>query len=352
MRSPKVSVIMPVHGAQPWIGEAIDSVLEQTYRDFELIVVSEPDTEPEVVNKIDGYGDNRILHHKNAEKLGLERSLNLALEMARGEYIARLDSDDKSAKTRLERQCHYLDEHPDIAIVGSSYDYIDENGEVLKGYQVPTDPTVIGWMMLYGPSINNSSSIMRRIVPQRIGGYDPDYRTCEDFDYWARASEVFRIGNLPEKLVFYRRNSSGICHVHTGSQSATGARISQRSMAVILGRKLSPEVVRTMRFPFKGASSEEYELAAQTTMEMCRKFVRTRGLDPVESKKVIDIASREYWNLVARAAGVDPANSWKMIGRVMLSKPPCPALDGIMQAGVAFNKGLKTWREKHKECSA
>jgi hypothetical protein len=340
---------MPVHGAQPYIAEAIDSVFEQTFSDCELIIVSEPDTEMGVLTTIDGYVDNRIVHHKNEERLGLVRSLNLAMELAKGEYLARLDSDDKWARTKLERQCQYLDEHPEIAVIGSSSYAIDEKSEIIGEKHSITDPTVIGWRLLYDDVINNTSSIMRTIVPRAIGGYDPKFNTAEDYDFWVRASETFKLGNLPEKLVFYRINPIGISTVNLGSTNANAAVISQRSMEKTLGTELSPEVVRTMRFPYEVASSWAYEQAARTTIEMCHKYVGKRSLDAEESKKIFDIASRAYWDLLARAASVDVANSWSVIARAILSRPPRPSMETIKQASIAFGLGLKTRRTKHKE---
>ncbi len=351
MANPIVSVIMPVHGAQPFINEAIESVLGQTFTDFELIIVSEPDTEPEALKKIEGYRNPRIIHQMNLEQIGLERSLNLALDMARGEYIARLDSDDKSVRTRLEKQCHYLGEHADVAILGSSVYFIDEKSQVKGEYNVPIDPAIVGWMMLYNTAIVNPSSIMKRIVVQRIGGYDPDFKTAEDYDYWARASELFRIGNLPEKLVFYRNNPASISHIFLEKQRATAARISHRSMEAILGKKLSIEMARTMRLMsncFEGSQSKDYELAAQTTIEMCQMYIKRRTLSPKEGKSVFEVASRNYWNLVARGAGADLGNSWKLLGRVLLDKPPRLNLDGLKGAGIGLKMELKKSRKKHK----
>jgi glycosyltransferase involved in cell wall biosynthesis len=345
VQDPEVSIIMPIHGLQPFIGEALESVSNQTFRDFEMIIVSEPETGIDVLSAVENCRDTRIMHHRNHERLGLGRSLNLALGMAKGRYIARIDSDDKWAKDKLERQCHYLEEHPDIAVLGSSSYIINEAGKITGECQYTTGSTAVGWRLLYDDSINNTSSIMRRIVPQAIGGFDPQFMTAEDYDFWARASEVFKIDNLPEKLVFYRTNPHGISTIDLSGTQANSAIISKRSMERVLGSKLPPEIVRTMRFPYEKASPNSYEVAARTTIELCHNYVIKRNLAMDESEKVLRIASRAYWDLLARAAAADLADSGRVIARAILSRPPRPDLKTIRQASIAFALGLKTSSE-------
>ena len=306
-----------------------------------MIIVSEPDTGIDSLAEIENCRDTRIRHHRNEGPLGLGRSLNLALEMAKGRFVARIDSDDKWAKEKLERQCLYLDAHPEIAVLGSSSYIINKAGEITGECLYPTDPTVIGWRLLYDDSINNTSSIMRQIVPQTIGGFDPRFTTAEDYDFWARASEVFKIDNLPEKLVFYRTNPQGISTIDLSGTRANSAIISKRSMERVLGSKLPLAVVGTMRFPYEKTTASSYELAAKTTIDLCHKYVLKRNLATEESEKVLRTASRAYWDLLARAVACDLSDCGRVIARAILSRPHRPDLETIRQASIAFAIGLK-----------
>ena len=135
---PRVSVILPAYNAEAYLKEAIDSILNQTFPDFQLIVINDCSTDgtEEIIRQ---YADPRLVPVKNEKNLGIAATLNRGLSLAQGDYIARMDADDISLPHRLERQVAYLDAHPDIAVLGTNVETFDENGPLCTGWS-STDP--------------------------------------------------------------------------------------------------------------------------------------------------------------------------------------------------------------------
>src|SRR5882672_2663017 len=135
---PKVSVLLPVWNAERYLAGSIESVLDQTFADFELLIVDDASTDGSRA-LIERYRDRRIRLVENEKNLGVTRSLNLGLERARGRYVARADADDLCAPERLERQVAFLDAHPEVALVASCARWIDEHGAEIGVIDTPSD---------------------------------------------------------------------------------------------------------------------------------------------------------------------------------------------------------------------
>ena len=161
---PKVSIIMPVYNSEKYVGEAIQSILDQTYKDFELIIIDDccKDNSADVISS---YKDNRIIFVQNNENKGFLYGLNLGIEMARGEYIARLDDDDIAYPDRLAKQVEYLDKHEDIILLGTQIDLLI-NGKIEQQDYVPIyTPEEIRFSLLFGNyRIAHSTFMMRKNV--------------------------------------------------------------------------------------------------------------------------------------------------------------------------------------------
>lgn len=222
---PRVSVIIPVYNRAIFVGAAIESILAQTFADFELIVIDDGSTDatPEMVRS---FADPRIRLVGHECNLGIPAARNSGLAAARGEYVATLDSDDIAHPKRLERQVAFLDAHPDHALVGSWTTDMDENGRPLgKIRRKPTRPADVRAKLLFGGSITNST-IMGRTEILRRYGYREEFRVRQDYDLFVRVSERYPIANLPEALVWVRR--------HPGQETKCRAeQIFERSAAVI-----------------------------------------------------------------------------------------------------------------------
>jgi glycosyltransferase involved in cell wall biosynthesis len=199
---PRVTVLMPVYNGGATLTAAVHSVLDQTYEDLELLVIDDGSTDatPEIVR---GFRDGRIRVERDPENLGLPRSLNKGLAMARGEYIARMDADDISLPRRLERQVAFMDEHPEIGASGTWARTIGHGaGRIWRRPIGQDDATAT---LLFGTPFIHPSVILRRdAFVERGLTYDPALEyAAEDWDLWMRASEHMRLANLPEVLVLY-----------------------------------------------------------------------------------------------------------------------------------------------------
>ncbi len=210
---PKVTVFIPVFNREKYIGKTLESILTQSFSNFELLVVDDGSTDRSV-EIIQSYNDPRIRLHCNPTNLGIPTTRNKGLELARGHYIALLDSDDVSDPRRLEKQVIFLDQNPDYVQIGSWCRMIDAQGQPLK--RVRKQPT--GWEdvhahLLFRCALTNRSIMGRTAIFQEYG-YRTDFPRCQDYDLHVRLSTKFKMGNLPEYLVFGRIHAEQITN-HT-----------------------------------------------------------------------------------------------------------------------------------------
>jgi hypothetical protein len=201
--TPRVTVFVPVHNREGYVGDAIRSVLTQTYTDFELLLVDDGSTDASV-EVMRGFADPRIRIVENAENLGIPRTRNRGLELARGELIALLDSDDCMLPERLERQVAFLDEHPDYAQVGAWCRMMDDAGRPLKRIKrQPVSAEDCRVQLLFRCCLSNRTILGRTALLRELG-YRNDFPRCQDYDLHVRLSERHQMGNLPRILVLGR----------------------------------------------------------------------------------------------------------------------------------------------------
>ena len=207
---PKVTVLMPVYNGEPYLREAIDSILNQTFTDFELIILDDCSKDGSV-ELIKTYTDERIRLVANPINQGLRFILNQGGKLARAEYIARMDCDDISLPQRLAKQVEYLDRHPEIAIVGAQSIYIDTEGKIVDSqnmFRCAADSSSIRWTASYEcPFVHPLVMFRKQILWGELGGYDETAVYAEDYELWLRIlSNNYQGVNLTEVLLKYRIN--------------------------------------------------------------------------------------------------------------------------------------------------
>ena len=205
MNIPEVSVLFPAYNAEKYLHEAIESILSQTFKNFELIIVDDGSTDntriiiEEYVKK-----DPRVIPLFNERNLGIVQSLNKALKIAKGRYIARMDHDDISLPERLETQVRFLQEHPEISIVGSNVILINEKGEYIGIRKLPEIPEKIAKLMVLGNQFVHPTVMIRREVFDVVGNYQKVLH-AEDYDLWINAiKKGLKLYNLQTPLLKYR----------------------------------------------------------------------------------------------------------------------------------------------------
>jgi glycosyltransferase involved in cell wall biosynthesis len=206
---PRVSVVMPVYNAARHLPQAIESILDQTFREFEFIIVDDHSTD-ETADILSRYGqlDSRIRVIRNAQNMRVAHSLNRGCETARSELIARMDGDDISLPERFERQVAFLDAHPQVGVLGTQTVFIEKDGQFSRQaeWQKPTLHNDLVWCLLHSTPLCHPSVMMRTQCLREVGGYDPSYPN-EDMKLWAEMAFITRLANLDDVLLYYRMPS-------------------------------------------------------------------------------------------------------------------------------------------------
>lgn len=216
MTSPLLSVLMPVYNAERYVAQAVESILNQTFRDFEFLIIDDGSTDRSLsILKRYAAQDARIclVSRSNA---GYVSALNEMLGQSRGKYIARMDADDVALPDRFQHQISFLEQHPGVVCVGGAFELIDHKGRFLIALKIGTTDAEIQQAALAGHgSICHPTAVMRRSALLKIGGYDESLMPAEDVDLWLKLGEVGQLANLEKPVLRYR------LHPHSVSAQAS-----------------------------------------------------------------------------------------------------------------------------------
>ncbi len=207
-QSPLVSIIMPVYNGESFLKEAIDSIVTQTYTNWELIVVNDGSTDGSR-DIVLSYTDPRIQLHDNEENLGIISTKNKAIDIAKGKYIASLDADDIALPTRLAKQVEYFETHSDCGLVATLHQEIDGNGKRGQVSLFPTSNRDVHSYLLLANCICHSSTMLRADLMKELK-YIPGFHVAEDYEMWDRITNTHFIANIPEVLTLYRVHGNNI----------------------------------------------------------------------------------------------------------------------------------------------
>jgi len=202
MQDIKVSVIMSVYNGERFLKQSIDSILIQSFRNFEFIIIDDGsiDNTKEILREYENK-DKRIKIISNEKNVGLSKSLNKGLNLVCGDYIARMDSDDISLPNRLRKQVSFMDNNPEIGLLGTAYYEIDENDNIIGIKHFPCEDYKLRKTLIkYNPFFHASVMIRRKIL-EHIGKYDEVISKAQDYELWFRIAKVSKIANLDELLM-------------------------------------------------------------------------------------------------------------------------------------------------------
>ncbi len=338
--TPRVSVVMSVYNGEQYLGEAIESILHQTFSDFELIIVDD--------GSVDGtWGllttcaaqDRRIVLIRSAENMGIPRSTNKGLTRARGKYIARTDADDVSLPERLARQVSFLEEHLDVGVLGGAVQIIDGDGNASDIWRFPSEHGVLKWRLCFGSPIMHSTAMMRREVLNRVNGYDVEMEVALDYDLWRRLSLVTRLANLQDVLVWLRTHEDSVTSKHLVQQRNNSIKISQLAIAGILSEDVPLDVVQRLWAQDFESASEVLQVA-RLIYRLCQATIAASALSPAERRMIrSDAANRLFrlasprmrqarvWEVVGLACRVDPSLVVRVATRIFhrMIRGPVPS---------------------------
>ena len=203
--SPAVTVLMPVYNADRFVARTVDSILGQTFADFEFLIINDGSTDRSLEILRDYARRDPRVRLVSRPNTGYVVALNEGLGLAKGEFVARIDADDLSDPRRLDLQVARMRAEPDLVALGSNANAMDEHGRMLGDYDVPLTHEEIEAAHLRGSSsIHHPAVMLRPEAVKRVGGYRRQFMPCEDFDLWLRLGEVGRLANLPQKLLTKR----------------------------------------------------------------------------------------------------------------------------------------------------
>lgn len=268
----KVTVLLAVYNGERYLTNAIESILAQTFSDFEFLIIDDGsnDGTKDILGKY--AKEKRIVLIRNKENIGLTNSLNKGLKFARGDYIARQDADDISLPDRLKRQVNFLDSNAGVAILGTNLKHIDSMGTPMKRQPkpYPTSSGVLSWMLFFRNCLQHPTVMMRRNVTEKLGGYNAQLPLCQDYELWLRASFKYRLSNLPDILVKYRCHTDNLSVRQRELQQRISDSIVLSSLNEFLGKKLNISTVQTMR-------NGERAVGSRLAIEACQILVELKN---------------------------------------------------------------------------
>ena len=199
--SPRISVIMGVYNCEKHLAKAIQSILNQTFKDFEFIIINDGSTDgSEAIIK--SFSDPRIKFISQAN-IGLTKSLNKALKLAKGGLIARMDADDIAYPERFAKEVKFLEQHPEIMLCGTWAKYINAQGEIIGDFKtLLTDNEIKKSLLKHNPFIHPSVMVRKELF-DKVGYYNENYRYVQDYELWGRVVPKFKTANIPEYLMEY-----------------------------------------------------------------------------------------------------------------------------------------------------
>ncbi|MGA2237021.1 MAG: glycosyltransferase [Terriglobales bacterium] len=287
---PRITVILPVFNGERYLAEAIESILAQTCKDFEFLIVDDASTD-QTSAILARFGDPRIRVLRNDLNLGVARSLNKALRQATGKYVARQDADDVSLPGRLEKQVHFLEAHPEVALVSTGWALSEEEGTDRRPAPPPRSEVDLKWTLLFYNPIAHMSVMMKREAVEACGAYPEDtHCSCvEDYALWSQMSERFRLATLPEELVLRRVSHQAVSVKKRELQDQQVKSISLRSLSSTLGCPLLSVSDYDLLCAAMGAPAPRLEKIPLTRMRWAMNSL-DRLLDEFYSKHKISPA--------------------------------------------------------------
>lgn len=302
--TPLISVIMPVYNGARWLDQSIPSLLNQTLRAFELIVVDDCSTDatPEIIRHYASQ-DQRVIQRRNNTRLDHVVCRNLGLAQARGQYVAELDADDIALPERLAVQYQYLEDHPELALIGGGVEVINEQGVVTGRKRPPQSFALLKYRLLLRNPFVHSAIFYRRDAARAVGGYDTGYLHAEDYWlYYSLIQNGQRLGNVPEIIIQYRAHPQSISTSRPtrAIQLANVYRINQQWLKPYLPAK--PTLVKTVIDTIHRRRSDWP--AVIRSLRFCQKltatYLRREAPPPADRAAIIRLYQAEKERLLGQ----------------------------------------------------
>lgn len=310
--APKVSVVMSVYNDELYIREAVESILNQSFRDFEFIIINDGSTD-RTREILSSYTDERIRLF-DQENRGLTKSLNRGLSLAKGSYIARMDGDDISETERFAEEVRFLEQNEKIGLVGTFAYRIDEQGRIVSLSKYKTTTEEIREDLWVDCSFCHSSVMFRKICTEEVGMYREKVGPSEDYDLWFRIAERFDVANLPMPLQKFRIDSKGV----------TVARRFEQLRYIMLVRLLAEERKKYGQDSLERWSLEEISAILENFLPKTpenERAVLASNYVFLADVYYVTCDYRRSLNWLARSLWIKPVDlrGWKLFGKILIS---------------------------------
>ncbi|QWD91101.1 glycosyltransferase [Polynucleobacter sp. MWH-Braz-FAM2G] len=298
-----ISVILPVFNSVKYILASVNSILNQSFSDFELIIIDDGSTDGsyEILTSI---SDPRIRLVRNEKNIGLVDSLNLGLQLAKGVYIARMDHDDISLPLRLEKQFRFLSSNSNIGVLGTGYQLIDQLGRRGHVYQQPSSHEEIAWAMSFLCPIAHPTVMFRSSIIWNEPAYLKLASYAEDYELWERLSLKYNFANLPEPLLLLRKHERNMTNIWSKEGFDIASTISKRRVEKALGRSVSYQNISCLYS--QGRLNRDRALACSVLIIELLKVYRNENIhvstnvlcDAAKRILLMGLRSRNVWTVM------------------------------------------------------
>ncbi len=254
--NPLVTVLMPVYNGGEYLRLSIESILRQTYRDFEFLIINDCSTDNSL-KIIEAFNDKRIIIYNNENNLGQTKSLNVGLKLAKGKYIARMDADDMAFSMWLDKLVKYILEHPEYVAVSSYAAVIDGLGNPQKILKTPNNFQEVIVNLFFGKAMNHVGALLNKEIILKIGGYNEDFSVAQDYELWSSLIRMgYQIINIPDILVSVRvhENSFGFMEETKKGLQDTSETVT-RTVNTLTSLKITRDEAVKMRLFYRFPSS-------------------------------------------------------------------------------------------------
>ena len=354
MNKPLVSVVMPVYNRETFLAEAIQSILAQTYTNFEFIIVDDGSTDRSI-EVIQNYRDPRIRLIQLPKNQGISAARNAGNKLAQGEFIAAMDSDDIALPRRLERQIKYMHSHPDIGICGASVVGVDEKKRAVPKpnheFLAVTNSKQAKVRLLLGMPFAHPTFFVRRWIYQAIP-YELRWIVAADYGFLVEASRLTSLGGLNEKLMLLRKHPEQVSQLQTERQMEHALQISMTilmRLGISLDQKDRETWLLFRRPPPQPLSTEELQAVDELGARIAAANLRTAEFDGIDLQTLL---SRQWWHLCRRASRQGRAITALYSDSKLKWRGPLSAFYGFRMAtlclGIGREISLVRWLEKFR----
>ena len=317
----EISVLMCVYNGEKYLSQSIDSILNQSMRNFEFVLVNDGSTDRslEILSEY-AQKDDRIILVNNLENQGIAASVTKGLQFCTGRFIARMDQDDIALPDRFEVQHQYLESHPEIDAVGTSLIFIDEEGTPTgKRHISPTDSMIIRLQMYYHCVLHNPSVMMRsdyyRLYNESES--EKDFLAADDYSFWLRKNTRHLYANIAEPYLYYRVHQGQTSKTQNQKQMRETIRSAQLAYADLLGYMIPYEVIESFYYVnrVEVESRESVREGLQTIYRIQRAFEEQNHLTPVQKMETRKYSYEKIKSMIAKYHNVP---SVRINGRLLL----------------------------------